>query len=144
MSTNAAQTQQDNAAQTQQDNAASAQIKKPGIRSWVAHDPVTLKKIGSFKGRTARGIAQKVATKQARQIGTPVQIIVREAGTRRLFHFIGEKIELAEHKEVVRAGRVITYKTVTKVKSDKKLPKEWDEYMETIIGTDASPRPCTE
>lgn len=120
-----------NAAQDSSKSNAAQKVVKP-IRSWIAHDALTLKKIGSYKGRTPRSIAQKVATRNAKHVGDVIPIVIRETGTRKLYHFDGQKINLPEPKQVTRGDRLVTYTTTTKVKTIRDRPAEWTEYMQTF------------
>ena len=127
-----------NAAQDPPTSNAAQKVIKP-IKSWIAHDPVTLKKIGSFKGRTPRSIAQKIATRNAKMVDEIIPIVVRETGTRRLYHFDGQKIQLPEPKQVARGDRIVTYTTTTKVKTIRDRPKEWSDYMASAGITETAP-----
>ena len=93
-------------------NAASTK------KTWIAHDPETMKKIGTYTGKTARTAALKAASRFA-NVDETIPIVLRETNTKILRHFDGTKVSLNPPKIVPVGDRKIVYKTKAAVKEVK-------------------------
>jgi len=80
-------------------------------KTYMLHDPETMKSLGRFVSYTPRSAASKAASRGFKKI------LLRETGTKIVYEYLGDKVVLDPPKTVQRGERTVTFKTTSVVRS---------------------------
>ena len=102
-------------------------------RTFMLHEPGTMKPLGKFVSNTPRSAAAKAASRGFKKI------LLRETGTKILREYEGGRVTLDPPKVVTRGERTVTFKTTSVVKSIGKTT--WNSTTEPVDDVDVAENP---